>query len=273
MPRVTCAKWDRTLILQIPIFITIWISLHAALEIHLRLIIRHNVEGYRLNTYRLEVSGYSNDPWWRELYIDFKFSRLCFENRPIGPLNNNEAPPHADQADHLPPSEGRSPTPLWQSYPSASGSNHTVLVSTGGNIPQQAEPPRYYSSQYLNLMGENPTLATGSAPHECPAAEESNQILHNHDDLIDNNDLPLLPTRPILRPLVPIKPRNLSWKLVPPPGHRIITPPPQPANPVERTYLGWQEHFTKFHNRVEPNWGNNAPSYNEVGISKLLTTI
>lgn len=23
--------------------------------------------------------------------------------------------------------------------------------------------------------------------------------------------------------------------------------------------MGWQEYFTKFHNRVEPNWGNNAP--------------
>ena len=260
MPHVTCAKWDRTLILQIPIFITNWISLHAALEIHLHLIIRHNVEGYRLNTYWLEVSGYSDNPWWRELYIDFEFSRLRFGNHPIGPLNDDEAPLHADRGDHMPPSsEGRPPTPPWQSDPSASGSNHTVLVSTGGNIPQLAEPPRYYNSQYLNLMGENPTLTTGSAPHECPAAETSNRILHNWDDLIDDDDLLPLPTHPIPRPPVPIELRNLYRELVPPPGHCIITPPPWPANPVERTYTGWQEYFNKFHNHAQLNWGKNPP--------------
>ena len=129
MPHITCAKWDRTLILQIPIFIAIWIGLRTALEIHLCLIIRHNIEGYHLNIYRLEVSGYSDNPWWRELYIDFEFSRLHFGSHPIGPLNNDEAPPHADQGDHLPPSEGRPPTPPWKSDPSASGSNHTVLIS------------------------------------------------------------------------------------------------------------------------------------------------
>ena len=62
MPRVTSAKWDRTLVLNIPIFIAIWLGLRAALEIHFRLIIRHRVLGYRLNTYRLEVTGYSEDP-------------------------------------------------------------------------------------------------------------------------------------------------------------------------------------------------------------------
>ena len=62
MPRVTSAKWDRTLVLNIPIFIAIWFGLRAALEVHLRLIIRHQVLGYRLNTYRLEVTGYSDDP-------------------------------------------------------------------------------------------------------------------------------------------------------------------------------------------------------------------
>ena len=210
MPCITCAKWDRTLILQIPIFITIWIGLHAALEIHLCLIIRHNVEGYHLNTYWLEVSGYSDDPWWMELYIDFEFSRLHFGSHPIVPLNDDEAPPHADWGDHMPPLEGRPPTPLRQLDPSALGSNHTVLVSTGGNIPQPAEPPRYYNSQYLNLIRDNPTLTTSSAPHECPAAETSNWILHNHDDPINDDDLPPLPTRPIPRQLVPIEPRNLS---------------------------------------------------------------
>ena len=222
---MTCAKWDMTLILQIPIFIAIWIGLRAALEIHLCLIIRHNVEGYRLNTYPLEVSGYLDDPWWRELYIDFEFSRLCFGHHSQGPLNKDKAPPHPDRADHLPPSEGRPPTPLQQSDPSALGSNHTVLVSTRGNIPQPAEPPRYYISQYLNLIRDNPTLMSSSAPHERPATEESNWILHNHDDLINDDDLLPLPTCPILRPLVPIKPRNLSGQLVPPPGHHIVTPP------------------------------------------------
>ena len=57
MPRFTSAKWDRTLILNIPIFIAIWLGLRATLEIHFRLIIRHRVLGYRLNTYRLEVQG------------------------------------------------------------------------------------------------------------------------------------------------------------------------------------------------------------------------
>ena len=210
MPCVTCAKWDRTLILQIPIFIAIWIGLCATLEIHLCLIIRHNVEGYCLNTYRLEVSGYSDDPWWRELYIDLKFSRLCFGSCPISPLSNNKAPPHADRGDHLAPLEGRPPTPPRQSDPSALVSNQTVLVSTGGNIPQPTEPLRYYNSQYLNLIGDNPTLMTSSASHERPAAETSNWILHNRDDLIDDDDLPPLPTRPIPRPLVPVEPRNLS---------------------------------------------------------------
>ena len=101
-----------------------------------------------------------------------------------------------------------------------------TLYSSAGNIPQLAEPLRYYNLQYLNLIRDNPTLATGSAPHERPAAETSNRILHNHDDPIDNDDLPLLPTRPIPRPLVPVEPRNLSGELVPPPGHRIVMPPP-----------------------------------------------
>ena len=60
------------------------------------LIIRHRVLGYRLNTYRLEITGYSDDPWWREFYIDFEFSRLCFGSHPIGPLNDDEAHPHTD---------------------------------------------------------------------------------------------------------------------------------------------------------------------------------
>ena len=158
MPCVTCAKWDRTLILNIPIFIAIWIGLCAALEIHLCLIIRHNIEGYQLNTYRLEVSGYLDNPWWRELYINLEFSRLCFGSCPIGPFNDDEAPPHADWGDHVPTLEGRPPTPPRQSDPS--GSNQTILVSTGGNIPQLAEPPRYYNSQWA--AGGRPRWGTAS---------------------------------------------------------------------------------------------------------------
>ena len=53
-------------------------------------------------------------------------------------------------------------------------------------------------------------------------------------------------------------------------------PPPQPTNPVERTYLGWQEYFAEFHNCIEPNWGSNAlwPIVEESsdGTSQLFQT-
>ena len=208
-----------------------------------------------------------------ELYIDLEFSRLHFGSRPIGPLNDDEALPHADCGDHAQALEGRPPTLPQQSDPSALGSNHTVLVSTRGNIPQPAEPPRYYNSQYLNLIGDNLMLATGLAPHECPAAEASNWILHNRDDPINDDDLPPLPTCPIPRQLAPIEPRNLSGELVPPLGHCIVTPPPRPANLVERTYMGWQEYFTKFHNCVEPNWGNKCSMAHHWGIEWWNITI
>ena len=197
MPRITCAKWDRTLVLQIPIFIAIWLSFCAVLEIHLRLIIRYNVEGYHLNTYQLEVSGYSEDPWWRELYIDLEFSRICFGVPPIGPYGSNEALLHGDCGDHILELEGRPPTPPWQS--DALTSNQTIIVHTGGHIPQEAEPPRYYNLQYLNLMGENPTLASGLAPHERPATEELNRINESRHDPINDDDLPPLPTCPLLQ--------------------------------------------------------------------------
>ena len=124
MPRVTSTKWDRTLVLNIPIFIAIWLGLWAALEIHFRLIIRHRVLGYRLNTYHLEVTGYSEDPWWREFYIDFELSRLQFGSRPIGPTgdgpsgwtgDDDQPPLHGEREDHLPDlSEGWPPTPPRQ---------------------------------------------------------------------------------------------------------------------------------------------------------------
>ena len=53
------------------------------------------------------------------------------------------------------------------------------------------------------------------------------------------------------------EPRDLSSQLVPPPGHHIVHAPPQPDNPVQRTYTGWQEYFDNLHNRSNPNWGNN----------------
>ena len=167
MPCVTSAKWDRTLVLNIPIFIAIWLGLRAALENHFRLIIRHQVLGYRLNTYRLEVTGYSEDPWWREFYIDFELSRLQFGSRPIGPTgdgpsgwtgDDDQPPPHGERADHLPdPSEGRPPTPPRQ--PSSSSSNTDniqVVVNQNRRTPEPIPPPRYYVSQHLNLLGSNP---------------------------------------------------------------------------------------------------------------------
>ena len=147
MPCITSAKWDRTLILNIPIFITIWLNLWAALEIHFRLIIRHRVLGYRLNTYHLEVTGYSDDPWWREFYIDFELSRLQFGSRPISPTGDgpsgwngdgDEPPPHGERADHPPdPSEGWPPTPPRQ--PLSSSSNTVISLST-----QYEREPLYF---------------------------------------------------------------------------------------------------------------------------------
>ena len=173
MPRITSAKWDRTLVLNIPIFIAIWLGLRAALEIHFRLIIRHRILGYRLNTYRLEVTGYSEYPWWREFYIDFELSRLQFGSRPIGPTGDgpsgwnddgNEPPPHGERADHLPdPTEGRPPTPPRQPSSSSSNTdNNQVVVNQNRRTPEPIPPPRYYVSQHLNLLGANPTISSGS---------------------------------------------------------------------------------------------------------------
>ena len=109
---------------QDPYLIGLW----AALEIHFRLIIRHRVLGYRLNTYRLEDTRYSNDPWWREFYIDFEFSRLRFGNAPLHP-NEDEAPPDGERSDHMDLGEGRPPTPPRQSSSSASTDNIQVVVN------------------------------------------------------------------------------------------------------------------------------------------------
>ena len=272
MPRITSAKWDRTLVLNIPIFIAIWLGLQAALEIHFRLIIRHRVLGYRLNTYRLEVTGYSEDPWWREFYIDFELSRLQFGSCPIGPTGDGpsgwnddgeEPPPHGERADHLPdPTEGWPPTLPWQ--PSSSSSNMDniqVIVNQNRRTPEPIPPPRYYISQHLNLLGANPTISSGSRPHETPARDETShtelevegeriQTPENREvpDELDDDDLPPLPMALQPRPAQAQEPRDLSGQLVPPPGHHIVHAPPQPDNPVQRTYTGWQEYFDNLHN-------------------------
>ena len=170
MPHITSAKWDRTLVLNMPIFIAIWFGLRAALEVHFRLIIRHQVLGYRLNTYRLEVMGYSDDPWWREFYIDFEFSRLQFGSHPISPTGDgpsgwtgNEPPPHGERANNLPDlSDGRPPTPPQQPLSSSSMDNIHVIVNQNRCTPKPVPPPRYYVSQHLNLLGTNPTIASSS---------------------------------------------------------------------------------------------------------------
>ena len=282
MPRVTSAKWDRTLVLNIPIFIAIWLGLQAVLEIHFRLIIRHRVLGYRLNTYRLEVTGYSEDPWWREFYIDFELSRLQFGSRLIGPTgdgpsgwtgDDDQPPPHGERANHIPdPSEGRPPTPPRQpSSNSSNTDNIQVVVNQNRRTPEPILPPRYYVSQHLNLLGANPTISSGSRPHETPARDETSctepevegeriQTPENHEvpEELEDDDLPPLPMAPQPRPAQTEVPRDLSGQLVPPPGHHIVfTGPPHPNNPVRRTYTGWQEYFNNLHNRVNPNWGNN----------------
>ena len=249
MPCVTSAKWDRTLVLNIPIFIAIWLGLQAALEIHFRLIIRHRVLSYRLNTYRLEVTGYSDDPWWREFYINFELSRLQFGSRPIGPTGDgpsgwngdgDELPPHGEQADHLPdPSEGWPPTPPWQPSSNSSTDNIHVVINQNRRTPQPVLPLRYYISQHLNLLGTNPTISSGSHPHETPAHDETSreesevegeqiQTPENHEvpDELEDNDLPPLPMAPQPSPAQAQEPRDLDGQLVPPLGHHIVHTPP-----------------------------------------------
>ena len=176
MPHVTSAKWDRTLVLNIPIFIAIWINFCTTLELHFHLIIWHKVERYRPNTHHLEISGYLSDPWWRELYIDLEFSRLCFRHRPINAKDNG----------------GRPPTP-----PQQLESNHYVLVNSEGH-PHPIHPPRYYILQYLNLMGGNPTVVSGPCPEGWPTRDETVcEVKHHNISNNDNDDLLPLLTHPI----------------------------------------------------------------------------
>ena len=258
MPHVTSTKWDRTLVLNIPIFIAIWFGLRAALEVHFHLIIRHQVPGYRLNTYRLEVTGYSDDPWWREFYINFKFSRLQFGSCPINPTGDgpsgadgDEPPPHGERADHLPdPMEGWPPTPPRQPSTSSNTDNIHIVVNQNRHTPEPIPPLRYYISQHLNLLGANPTIALGSCPEEIPARDETIctesevggediQTPKNREvpDELDDADLPPLPMAPQPVPAQAQMPIDLAGHLVPPPGHHIVHAPPQPENPVRQTYL------------------------------------
>ena len=253
MPCITSTKWDRTLVLNVPIFITIWFGLQAALEIHFHLIIRHQVQGYRLNTYRLEVMGYSDDPWWREFYINFKLRRLQFGSRPIGPTGDgpsgwdgNEPPPHGERADHLPdPSEGQPPTPPRQPLSSSSTDNIHVVVNQNRCTPEPVPPLRYYISQHLNLLGANLTISSGSCPHETLARDETSctesegegeriQTPENCEvpDELDDDDLPPLPMAPQLCPAQAQEPHDLASHLVPPLGLHIVRVPPRPENPV-----------------------------------------
>ena len=254
MPHITSAKWDRTLVLNIPIFIAIWFSLQATLEVHFHLTIRHQVLGYRLNTYRLEVTGYSDDPWWREFYINFEFSRLQFGSCPIGPTGDgpsgtdgDELPPHGECAGHLPDlMEGRPPTPPQQPSSSSSMDNIHVVVNQNRCTPEPVPPLRYYISQHLNLLGANPMMASSSRHlEEIPAHNETTctesevggeeiQTPENQEvpDELDNADLPLLPMAPQPRPAQALAPVDLAGHLVPPPGHHIVHAPPQPENLV-----------------------------------------
>ena len=119
-------------------------------------------------------------------------------------------------------------------------------------------------------MGTNPTISSGSRPHETPAHNETtreelevggdqietppNQEL---PDLVDDDDIPPLPMAPQPRPAQAQEPRDLTGLLVPPLGHHIVHVPPRPKNLVQRTYMGWQEYFDDLHNQSNPNWGNN----------------
>ena len=271
MPRVTSAKWDRTLTLNIPIFICIWISLRATLEIHFRLIIRHRVLGYRLNTYRLEVTGYSNDPWWKEFYIDFEFSRLQFGNAPLRP-NEDEAPPHGERADHMNLGEGRPPTPPRQSSSSGLTDNIQVVVNRNRRTPEPIPPQRYYISQHLNLLGANPTLARGVNPDDEQEPPVDEPVSRDESEVEDaaqatpekqpipdeDDDLPPLPMAPRPAPAQAMSPVGLDGLRVPvtaPLGHHIVQTPPRPENLVQRTYSGWQEYFENLNNRANPNLG------------------
>ena len=127
----------------------------------------------------------------------------------MGP-SGDEPPPHGERTDHLPdPAEGRPPTPPRQPSTSSSMDNIHVIVNQNRRTPEPVPPLRYYISQHLNLLGSNPTIASGSCPEEilahdetiCTESEvggEEIQTPENHEvpDELDDADLPLLPMAP-----------------------------------------------------------------------------
>ena len=86
---------------------------------------------------------------------------------------------------------------------------------------------------------------------ESEVGGEEIQTPENHEvpDELDDADLPLLPMAPRPWPAQVQEPRDLAGHLVLPPGHYIVDAPPQPENPVQRTYSDWQEYFDELHNR------------------------
>ena len=84
--------------------------------------------------------------------------------------------------------------------------NIQVVVNRNRRTPEPIPPLRYYVSQHLNLLGSNPTISSGSRPHEIPAHEETSheesevegewiQTPENRevpDELEDDNLPPLL---------------------------------------------------------------------------------
>ena len=126
----------------------------------------------------------------------------------MGP-SRDEPPPHGERADHPPdPAKGRPPTPPRQPSTSSSTDNIHIVVNQNRRTPEPV-PPKYYISQHLNMLGSNPTIASGSHPEEIPACNETIrmelevggeeiQTPENHEvpDELDNADLPPLPMAP-----------------------------------------------------------------------------
>ena len=153
--------------------------------------------------------------------------------------------------------------------PGSSTDNIHVVVNQNRPTPKPVPPLRYHISQHLNLLGSNPMITSGSRPEEILACDETIctesevggeeiQTPENREvpEELDDNDLPPLPMDPRPAPAQAQMPISLAGLFVPP-GHHVVQAPPQPENPIRQTYSDWQEYFDDFHNRVNPNWGNN----------------
>ena len=79
----------------------------------------------------------------------------------------------------------------------------STVVNRNRRTPEPIPPPRYYVSQHLNLLGANPTISSGSRPHEIPAHKEMSrkeleveseqiQTPKNHEvpDELEDDNLP-----------------------------------------------------------------------------------